>query len=548
MVRKMKKQLSNFLKLPALMVGICLLTVSCENETIEIDNQILIENGTNPFIKKGNIGDFQEINSYVSRLKNQNSLYRTESDESSNNFEVIEDSEIYVYTDTTGITTYTIPILRENQVSYTFSNLILKTIDDNQVDAFILNYTPTEDYLNAYIDYNQTPYQGLIQHESIFSEESQRTNQLARDSCSYITFDYCNWGGTTHSAGANCTPEYMWSVTISICSGGGESGGYDYGSDAPTDDNPSGGGGGSGDGGTNTAPVLGGCLETNTCEYDDELVIVECLGNVEGLDILRRKDKAKIANFINTNGCVENIEFVEEVIEALIDGDEVDFEEKIINGLEGKALCVYNKLKSSSTGFKNAIKKFEPEFPVAHLKFKGGDLNDNTRGQTSPPNNYLITITLNNDTSNSGYDYRPNLLTAKTIIHEVIHAEMFRKLLELSNDNGSIDVSTLNTMLANGDYPGMLDYYTRYGLNGFQHQQMATHYRETIGRVLQEYDTGNTIPDNQQPDQLYMDLAWEGLNHSNIVEWQELTTQEEKDRIDQEIADYISEHANENCN
>ena len=29
------------------------------------------------------------------------------------------------------------------------------------------------------------------------------------------------------------------------------------------------------------------------------------------------------------------------------------------NELEGKALCVYNKLKSSSAGFKNAIKKFD---------------------------------------------------------------------------------------------------------------------------------------------------------------------------------------------
>ena len=77
---------------------------------------------------------------------------------------------------------------------------------------------------------------------------------------------------------------------------------------------------------------------------------------------------------------------------------------------------------------------------------------------------------------------------------------------------------------------------------------MAAHYRATIGRVLQEFDTGIVVPDNQQPSQLYLDLAWEGLNHSNITAWQDLTTQEEKDRIDQVIADYISNNANENCN
>jgi len=33
-----------------------------------------------------------------------------------------------------------------------------------------------------------------------------------------------------------------------------------------------------------------------------------------------------------------------------------------------------------------------------------------------------------------------------------------------------IDVNKLNNMLQNSDYSGMLGYYTRYGVNGFQHQ------------------------------------------------------------------------------
>jgi hypothetical protein len=41
---------------------------------------------------------------------------------------------------------------------------------------------------------------------------------------------------------------------------------------------------------------------------------------------------------------------------------------KITNELG--ALCVYNKLNSSSSGFADAIKKFDPEFPVSHLNFK----------------------------------------------------------------------------------------------------------------------------------------------------------------------------------
>ena len=212
-----------------------------------------------------------------------------------------------------------------------------------------------------------------------------------------------------------------------------------------------------------------------------------------------------------------------------------------------KANCIYEKLKQLSTSFANAIKKFDGEFPVAHLQFKLEDLDDNTRGITEPPLNYVITITLNNDNSVNGINYRPNLLTAKTLIHEVIHAEMFRKLISISNTNGNIDVSLITQMLHQGNYPGMLDYYTRYGINGFQHQQMAQHYRETIARILQEYDTGFVVPSSQFPLQLYMDLAWEGLNHSDLIAWQNVISKTERDRIDAVIEDYIVNNKNGIC-
>lgn len=41
---------------------------------------------------------------------------------------------------------------------------------------------------------------------------------------------------------------------------------------------------------------------------------------------------------------------------------------QIINGLTGKALCIYNLLNSSSSDFADDIKKFDGEFPVSHLK------------------------------------------------------------------------------------------------------------------------------------------------------------------------------------
>lgn len=215
-----------------------------------------------------------------------------------------------------------------------------------------------------------------------------------------------------------------------------------------------------------------------------------------------------------------------------------------------KADCVYGKLLASSTGFKKMIQKFDGAFPVSHLKFDMANIGS-ARGVTIAPNSnsgsynspdYVITIRLNNNSTTSGINYRPNLMIAKTIVYKVIRAEMYRKLMSLAGSNRNIDVNKLKTMLKNGDYPGMLDYYTRYGIRGFQHQQMAAHYRKTIADALKGFDNG------QNPYQLYLDLAWEGLNHSDNTTWKNVVSQQERNRINKNIADYISQNKNQKCN
>ena len=133
----------------------------------------------------------------------------------------------------------------------------------------------------------------------------------------------------------------------------------------------------------------------------------------------------------------------------------------------------------------------------------------NTRGQTRAPDgagnspDYMITIVLNNNRSSEGVDYRPNLMNAKTIAHEVIHAEMYRKLLSVLDNGGNIaGVSRQDVLDKIGDYPGIYYYFRRH--KNWQHQQMATHYRETIAGMLQEFDTGVAVPNNQQPQQIYI--------------------------------------------
>ena len=220
-------------------------------------------------------------------------------------------------------------------------------------------------------------------------------------------------------------------------------------------------------------------------------------------------------------------------------------EEQIFNELTGKAKCVYDKLQELSSGFKNVIQKFDGEFPVSHLNIILEGLG-NTRGETRAPDgagtspDYVITIAINDNSNIHGVNYRPNLMTAKTIIHEVIHAEMFRKLLSVLDNGGNIAGVTRQNVLdaLDGDFPGMYDYYRRH--KNWQHQQMATHYRETIVDVLKGFDN------NQHSIQFYMDLAWEGLKYPSISAWSSLSAQE-RDRINKVISDYINDNKKETC-
>ena len=196
---------------------------------------------------------------------------------------------------------------------------------------------------------------------------------------------------------------------------------------------------------------------------------------------------------------------------------------------------------------KKYIQRFDGDFPVSHLKFVLEDLGT-TRGITRAPNgyneDYWITIAINNNSSTFGLNFRPNLMVAKTIAHEVIHAEMYRKLLSLANQ-GNINFDQFSKqeridylISIRDNFPGIYDYMRRH--KNWQHQQMATHYRNVIADMLQEYDGA------QKSHDWYMDIAWEGLQYLNIYTWSSLS-QSEKDRINNTISSYINNNKNELC-
>jgi hypothetical protein len=192
-----------------------------------------------------------------------------------------------------------------------------------------------------------------------------------------------------------------------------------------------------------------------------------------------------------------------------------------------KADCVYEKLVNLSGGFKNAIKKFDGDFPVAHLRFKVDyDLADTTNAITRDGSEFLIEILFNGNTLND----RTILGLARTFLHEVIHAEMYRK------------VKSVNGSISETDFPGIYDYYRRH-IKNWQHEQMASHYRNSIARMLQEFDTGIPLSSQQSPDQFYLDMSWVGLQKT--LAWDNLD-ENEKIRIVHSIV-YYESNGNKTC-
>ncbi|SDX45482.1 hypothetical protein SAMN05216556_13210 [Aequorivita viscosa] len=222
---------------------------------------------------------------------------------------------------------------------------------------------------------------------------------------------------------------------------------------------------------------------------------------------------------------------------------EVDFEHIVILDQEfvdnNCLYYVYEDMGKAPT-FNNYLKNFEGTMSVANLRFSSStSLPSNINATTSAPENYMITITFNENNLD-----RPSLSVARTMIHEMIHAEIFRKLLSVWQHPSLGGMTVSDLILIKDDYPGLYDYYIRWynnipiGINitSAQHQAMAQHYRSIITQAIKEYSN------NQYSQDIYDALAWAGL--MNTIAWNNLSLSE-KNQIIQTINNF--ENNNPNC-
>lgn len=201
-------------------------------------------------------------------------------------------------------------------------------------------------------------------------------------------------------------------------------------------------------------------------------------------------------------------------------------EDTIINNLEGKILCAFEKLLKDDENYNWITENFvdETDNPSTfNLIFEmSDDLSSLTNGTTKFPslsnisNTFIIKINrYRSENKNT------NLINARTLIHESIHARLLEFVYR--NDRVLSDIEIT--------FPGVYDFYRRFDKN-WSHQQMAAFYRSTIVQGLKYFDNNN------HTDEYYNALAWEGLaeikdlNGDNEIiyteAWKEVPDEEKK--------------------
>ena len=213
--------------------------------------------------------------------------------------------------------------------------------------------------------------------------------------------------------------------------------------------------------------------------------------------------------------------------------EEEEEEEQIFNELTGKADCIYRKMVDGDNNINWILENFKDGSNPSEfdLRFEMSTTLGNLTNASTVKSGNIFIIKIN---QNRSENINTVLTIARTILHEGIHA----RLREFASREGSNETS----------FPGVYDYFRNYGKN-WDHQQMASHYRNTIAKGLKQFDNG------QHSDAFYNALAWEGLseikdlngNQDKIYTeaWKELSTNEQQEILN--TISYEKQNGNKTC-
>ena len=520
-MKSKRNKLTNFLKLGILFFGISILLWNCEKETFIPSEEIIAETNNEIDFKIENL-TFKQASSEVifSNLKNnfdieeptfntkkggyfskvKKGLSKTSKDFS--DLDASIDMNSLKKITTQDYTSYTMRLVEPQNTTSTFSNVVVQESNGVQ-EIFTFRYTPIE---------NQSK-------TAIRTSSFEGTYTMTKGICLPDQIGDCSNNEDTGGGGGGDFVEICNTVTIITsvgCQCSHQPGNY-----------------------------CAGCGGPGTNHYSTE-TREECywdyVGNngTSGTGSAGGTSTAGGSSSNNGNNVITIP--INEVVPEGVDPKEW-FEDQIFidQNFKGNSCLksVYDQM-GKATKFKEYLQNFEATASVADLRFttddnfSGNEDVDyhNAMAITKPPlANNEIKIKFNTDTSTTGNILnKPDVFKAVSMIHEMIHAEMYRKMLdavkaaEINQTNLQWDTWPNNTDFEDfieslqNKYFGIFDFYTRFEWNtsnpsSAQHQLMADRYRNIIKQALTDYDS--TLTNTQKEA-----LSWIGLNEANVVAWQ----------------------------
>lgn len=518
----MKQKLNSIKIVLSISVILTLMFSSCQKDDNIHTHYNSQENNYSGFIKSQiDFKEFQErLGKYETFRRFEGKFQRDLLKNGEDDFILYMNTDRIVVFSNDSLTTYTLSVITSDYDYLSFTNIIFEERGNN-LNTHLVKYTPSESWRTELLEGNKNPFEGDIfilndLGEILATIENfpVNTKDFSIGSCS-VSFEYENTPCCGNTSCCPCTDgngiDTVVGVIISCISGGDSGGGNQNG----------GGNTGGGNGGGNTGGGSG-----NTVFPTDPM---------------------------EPQGFMMLAYYIEEL------GGEVDWSYQVILDPEFvQNDCLYGVYEEIGKApiFNDYLKNFNDNMSVANLRFgynenfyvDYGDEYSDAMAITIPPQNYLIKIVFNGDPllGDSNIYGHPKLVIALAFIHEIIHAEIHRKMMSVANlphvNFNSLSQDQWESLMINlmNDFPGIWDYYLRYMVNNpnptsFHHEQMASHYRDIVSAVLAQYDN------NQQAQNIYQALAWIGLKGTTA--WN-ILSQQEQNSINTTISNYYQNATN----
>ncbi|MFJ1322842.1 hypothetical protein ACILDT_07500 [Capnocytophaga canis] len=212
-----------------------------------------------------------------------------------------------------------------------------------------------------------------------------------------------------------------------------------------------------------------------------------------------------------------------------------------------KIKCLHDKLRNGNNDYvKEIFSKFEGNGTEFDIVIKSEPRVRDSKGieRSSKGITWRDGKTINIRISETFATGAPALELAKTIFHEYIHADIFRKLKTKDDENLPEIKSFRETY----------DEYTKKFSKEKQHEYMAKHYVKVMSDALKKFHQ-DFFPDDitnyekhmgeKVSDKLYEALAWIGLKEHGVKAYEELSDDEkEKIKFYEARASMLSKNCN----